>query len=183
MIEKDKLVEIGKFQKTHALRGELNAVIDVPLEYVDDENPLIVEMEGIPVPFYAESVREKGSTTCLIKLRGVDSQQEAAEMVNKSIFAPRDIVEDYMECDGEMLLEQDILGFKVLDVKFGDLGEVARVDSSTDNVLLVVEGLDGGEYLIPFVDDFILKINVDNKTIETSVPDGLLDMNVSKDDL
>ena len=34
MIDKEKLVEIGKFQKTHALKGELNAILDIPEEYV-----------------------------------------------------------------------------------------------------------------------------------------------------
>ena len=42
MIDKDKLIEIGKFQRTHALKGELNAILDVPEDYVEDGNPLVV---------------------------------------------------------------------------------------------------------------------------------------------
>ncbi len=69
MIEKKDIVEIGKFQKTHALKGELNALLNVPEEYVEDGNPLIVEMDGILVPFYTESFRSNDATSFLHKLQ------------------------------------------------------------------------------------------------------------------
>lgn len=96
MIDKEKLVEIGKFQKTHALKGELNAILDIPEEYVKDGNPLIIETDGIPVPYYAESIRGKGTTSFLIKLEGVDSVEDAAEFVNSAILVPRDELQDYV---------------------------------------------------------------------------------------
>ncbi len=61
MIKKEDIVEIGKFQKTHALKGELNALLDIDGDYAADGNALVVAVDGIYVPFYAESVRPKGS--------------------------------------------------------------------------------------------------------------------------
>ena len=33
MIEKDELLPVGKFRRTHALKGELNATIDIDPDF------------------------------------------------------------------------------------------------------------------------------------------------------
>lgn len=178
MIDINEIVEIGKFQKTHALKGELNAILEVDEDYIQEGNPLIVEMEGIPVPFFAESVRPKGATTCLVKLKGVDSIEQAAEFVNKIIFTPRSNLVDFFEVeDGEILFGHDYVGYLVRDTDEGDLGKVVRFDDSTENTLLVVERPDGSEVMIPFVDEMIVDVDDDEKLIEVSIPEGLLDIN------
>ncbi len=132
MIEKKDIVEIGKFQKTHALKGELNALLNVPEEYVEDGNPLIVEMDGILVPFYAESVRPKGATSFLVKLQGIDSQDAAREMVNSVIFAPKTLASDYFGDEGEELIfNDDLEGFKVVDCQLGEIGMLISVNDYT----------------------------------------------------
>lgn len=178
MIEKNEIVEIGKFQKTHALKGELNGVLEIDEEYVEEGNPLIVEMDGIPVPFFAESIRPKGATTFLIKLKGINTIDEAARFVNKPIFAPRSDLSRFFEVeDGEILFVDDYVGYEVRDVDFGDLGKVVRFDDSTENTLLIVESPEGKEIMIPFVDDLIVDVDDDQNLIEVNLPQGLLDIN------
>lgn len=176
MIEKKELIEIGKFQKTHALKGELNAVLNIDPEYVEEGNPLIIETDGIPVPFYAESIRPKGASSYLIKLEGVDSVEEADELVNNLIFAPRNDVEDYM--GEELLLGDDLEGYRVVDKDLGEIGVLESIDSSTENELFVVRTPDDEEVYIPIVDDFIVDIDQENGIINTSLPEGLVDLNV-----
>lgn len=60
---------IGIFKRTHALKGELNASLEVEDEYLIQSQWIIVEIEGIPTPFYIESIRPKGATTSLLKLK------------------------------------------------------------------------------------------------------------------
>lgn len=180
MIEKLKLTEIGKFQKTHALRGELNAILDIDEAYVDDGNPLIVEIEGIPVPFYAESIRQKGSTSFLIKLKGVDNVEDASEMVNKEIFALRDNLTDYI--DEDMVLRQDLIGFDVEDVQFGKLGKLEHIEDSTQNELMVIKTEDDEELYIPLVEDFIVEIDELDRLIRTSIPKDLLELNLKNNE-
>ena len=176
MIEKKELIEIGKFQKTPALKGELNAVLNIDPEYVEEGNPLIIETDGIPVPFYAESIRPKGASSYLIKLEGVDSVEEADELVNNLIFAPRNDVEDYM--GEELLLGDDLEGYRVVDKDLGEIGVLESIDSSTENELFVVRTPDDEEVYIPIVDDFIVDIDQENGIINTSLPEGLVDLNV-----
>ena len=164
MIDKEKLVEIGKFQKTHALKGELNAILDIPEEYVKDGNPLIIETDGIPVPYYAESIRGKGTTS--------------AEFVNSAILVPRDELQDYV---GDVMLEDDLEGFKVIDRLEGEIGTLEFIDDTTENELMVVRTPDDEEIYIPLADEFIIDINEERREIHTSLPEGLVSLNKSED--
>lgn len=175
MITKDEIIEIGKFQKTHALKGELNALLDVDEDYAADGHPLIVEMDGIFVPFYAESVRPKGAESCLVKLKDVDSQEVAQQFVNKPVYALRSELVNYYDVPEDEIVA-DFVGFKIVDRHLGEVGTVTDIDDTTANVLFVVERPDGGTVLIPVADEFIEGIDTDAKLIHTSLPDGLIEM-------
>lgn len=175
MIKKEDIVEIGKFQKTHALKGELNALLDVDEGYIDDGNPLIVEMDGIFVPFYAESVRPKGSESFLIKLKDIDSSDSAREFVNKSVYGLRIDLLDYFD-DPEMELKEDFLDFVVIDSIAGEVGKIVDIDDSTDNVLFIVETPEGKTIYIPVAEEFITSIDRDRMRVEMTLPEGLLDL-------
>lgn len=62
------------------------------------------------------------------------------------------------------------------------IGVVSRVDSSTENLLFVVDTPEGDEVFIPVVDDFIQEINDEDKVIKMSLPDGLIDLNKKNKD-
>lgn len=173
MITKEEVIEIGKFQKTHALKGELNALLEVDEDYAADGHPLIVEMDGILVPFYAESVRPKGSQACLVKLRDVDSQEKAKVFVNKAIYALRAELVDYYDVPEDEIVA-DFVGFRIIDKNLGEVGTVKDIDDSTANVLFIVQRPDGESVLIPVAEEFIQSIDTEAEIIHTILPDGLL---------
>ena len=105
MIEEKEVTPVGKFQKTHALKGELNALLDINEDFFDENNPLVLEVEGIFVPFYLESIRRKGSSSFLIKLKGIESEEEAKSFVNKEIYALKDTLKTFLEEEGEELMD------------------------------------------------------------------------------
>lgn len=176
MIRKEDTVEIGKFLKTHALKGELNVMLDVETEFLTDGNPVIVEIDGILVPFYADTVRPKGSESALVKLSGVDSQEMAQKFVNKPIYGLRENLVDYFD-DPDMELKADFIGFRIVDSNLGDIGIVVDVDDSTANVLFIVEASDGRIIYIPVAEEFINAIDDEREVIEMTLPEGLLDIN------
>lgn len=179
MIEEKDIKAIGKFQKTHALKGELNALLDIDPEYVSEGNALIVEVDGCYVPFYASSIRPKGSFSFLIKLDGIDSEAEAKPFVNKIVYALKNDLADFLDLDSEEIRdEEDLSGYKIIDNGTKEeIGEIKSVDSSTDNLLFIVVSNSGEEVFIPAVDDFIVEINDDDGTITMDLPEGLIDLN------
>ena len=69
-----------------------------------------------------------------------------------------------------------MIGYRVEDVNAGFLGTVDRIDDSTINTLLVVEG-DRGEIFIPLIDDFIESIDEGSETIVVDVPEDIIKLN------
>lgn len=180
MIERSDIKEIGVFQRTHGLKGELNAIFEIDPEFFDEgEHPLIVEIEAVFVPFYADSIRDKGATSYLVKIEGIDTQQEAQELVNHKIFADNEALKDFLG-ESELLQMSDVIGYKIVDGKLGEIGVVGDIDDSTENVIVVVDRPDGSEVMIPLVDEFISEIDEANRTINVNVPEELLTLNVKK---
>jgi 16S rRNA processing protein RimM len=183
MISKADILEIGSFQKTHGLAGELNALLDVEEDYVDAGHPFIMVVEGIPVPFYPESIRTKGKKSYLVKLDGIDNQNEAQAFVNKAIYGLRSDLIDYFDTDEEGLMtESELIGATVIDKQFGEIGTLIDVDTSTQNTLLVVEKEDGSELYIPYVEEFVEDYDAKDNIFHVSIPDGLLNINAKSND-
>lgn len=179
MIKEDEISAVGKLQKTHALKGELNVMLDIDPEYLEEGNPAIIDIDGIYVPFYAESIRTKGSFSYLVKFEGIDSEFEAKKLVNKTVYARKDKLKEYMEenYDEDYTLYDDLIGCTIVDTEKGEIGKVVEIDSNTENELFIVERPDGNIVYIPLTEDFIEEIDEDSKTIRMNLPDGLLDLN------
>ena len=180
MINSEDVYQIGKFQRTHALKGELNMISQIQPDYFIEGNPLIIEYDGILVPFYVENVRPKGSTSYLVKLSGVDSEEQGSSFVNKEIFI--------LKHDAEKLIQQQIIeshpfiNYKIIDSKTGEeIGLIKDVEDSTVNTLFIVETPGGEEIMIPASQDFIVEIKENDKIIRMVLPEGLLKINLSND--
>ncbi|MDE6560813.1 MAG: ribosome maturation factor RimM [Muribaculaceae bacterium] len=179
MITEEEITSVGKLLKTHALKGELNMLLDIDPGYLEEGNPAVLDIDGIYVPFYAESIRTKGSFSYLVKFDGIDSEIEAKKLVNKTVYALRDRLKEYMleNYDEEYALYDDLVGYTIEDIDAGIIGKVVEIDTNTENELFIVETPDGNTVYIPLTEDFIEKMDEDNKTITMRLPDGLLDLN------
>ena len=174
MINKENLLAVGKFQKTHALKGELNMISDVPADYFVEGNPLIVDLEGINVPYFVESIRTKGTLSYLVKLDGVDNEKQASEFVNKEVFILRKDADEWLDTE-DMISEDYLSEFSVIDATTGNrVGKIVGVEDSTANILLIVENDEGEEIYLPGNEELIVEIDEKNKTLRLTIPDGLL---------
>lgn len=179
MIREEEISSVGKLLKTHALKGELNVMLDIDPGYLEEGNPAILNIDGIYVPFYAESVRTKGNFSYLVKFEGIDSEIEAKKLVNKTIYALRDRLREFMldNYDEEYALYDDLIGWTILDSDNGMVGKIVDIDTNTENELFIVDTPDGRTVYIPLTEDFIEKMDEESKTIFMNLPEGLLDLN------
>lgn len=180
MIKEEQLQPLGRFQRTHGLKGELNALFELESDFLAEGYPIVIDIDGIFVPFYAESVRPKAANTDLVKLEGVDSEEEAKEMVNKEIYGLKTDVAEFLGCDeDDVTTTADIIGFTVCDAKAGEIGVVDDIDDSTMNTLLIVSSAVNPDekIYIPFVEDFIDEIDIESRTVYVRIPSELLNLN------
>ena len=170
MIKQDDVFMIGRLGKSHGVHGEVTFHFDDDIFDRLDADYLILNVDGILVPFFIEEYRFRSDTVALVKFEGVDSQERARELVNSEVFFPRHLAEAEEEAPLTLSL---LVGFDIIDADSGkSIGRIAAIDDSTMNVLFMLEG----GLLIPASDDLITDINKDRRTIAMQLPDGLLEL-------
>lgn len=166
MIGED-IIEIGRFGKPHGVGGEIAASVDVDIEQL---SCIVVNMDGIDVPFFINSVRSKGRDTVLVKIDGYESEPEVKIFVNKDIYAlasevDEDDSEDDEDGDGGFYAS-DFLGFMALEDDGTPLGKITDIDDNTENVLFIIDRPDSGKPLyIPVAPELIEAIDTESSTI------------------
>ena len=172
MIQIDEVFPIGQINKSHGVNGEMSFSFTTDVFDTEDVPFIILEINGILVPFFIDEYRFKSDSTGLIKLEGVNSDEDTKEFHSLTIYLPKKYL-DQVE-DNEIELDY-FVGFTLIDANNVDIGFITEIDQSTDNALFVIgEGED--EILIPVGDDYIVNIDHDKKTITVNLPEGLLDL-------
>ncbi|MDD6894767.1 MAG: ribosome maturation factor RimM [Prevotellaceae bacterium] len=172
MIRQDEVYKIGKIGKAHGVKGEVTLrFTDDVFDRVDAEY-LILNVDGILVPFFMDEYRFRSDETALVKFCDIDTVERASELTGCDVFFPRSLA----PVDDEEMTWSQIVGYTLIDVdddgKEKEVGRIDDVDESTDNVLLT---LDGGQ-LVPAAYDLIADIDHDSRKLYMNLPDGILDL-------
>ncbi|MBQ8008126.1 MAG: 16S rRNA processing protein RimM [Bacteroidaceae bacterium] len=171
MIKEEEVYKIGIINKPHGIHGELSFTFDDDIFDRMDADYIVCLMDGILVPFFIESYRFRSDSSALIKLEGVDNEQQARRFTNTEVYFPKKNVEG---TEDEDLTWAYFTGFIIKDVKEGKIGKVTDVDDSTINTLFVVDR-DGKELLIPAQEDFIVNLDREARIITMDLPSGLIE--------
>ncbi len=168
MIKPEEVYRIGRLGKAHGVKGEVSFQFDDDIFDRVDCDYLILEVDGILVPFFIEEYRFRSDTVALVKFEDVDTQQRAQELTGCDVYFPRSLADDDETPSLSMLI-----GFDVVDVTTGTtVGRIAAIDDSTANLLFELE--DGR--LIPAAEELITNIDSKNKVIKMTIPEGLLEL-------
>ena len=173
MIRRDDVYKIGKLGKPHGVKGEISfAISDDVFDRVDADY-LVLDINGILVPFFMEEYRFKNDDVVLVKFEDIDTQEQARNYTGCDVYFPRHL----SDSDEEHLSWAEIIGFHLVDVPTGNVvGTIEHVDDSTINLLFEVKTADGKEVLIPANEDLIEEVDAEKKKIKMAIPKGLLEM-------
>ena len=169
MIKAEEVYKIGRIGKTHGIKGEVSLQYDDDIFDRVDADYLVLNVDGILVPFYMEEYRFRNDSVCLVKFCDIDTQQRASELTGCEVYFPRSLAE---EAD-EMPSLASLVGFEIVDASDGKtVGNIVAIDDQTANILFELE--DGT--LIPANDDLITDIDWAGKRITMNIPKGLLEL-------
>ena len=177
MITSKELYPIGFVSKTHGIKGELNVQLDTQYN-PEDFHFLVFDIDSIFIPFEIENSRGKGDANRLVLLKGVTDVQEAKEFCGKTVYILLSELSkhpDYSEEQEGGLYLSDLIGFKVYDETDTNIGEVVGFNDDTQNYLLEILRPNGTKVFIPYVDEWLLNINLETKTITFDLPNGLIE--------
>jgi 16S rRNA processing protein RimM len=172
MIRKEETIKIGYFARPHGIKGELSLVTDYDLFEDVDDPYVICEMDGIMVPFFVESYRNKSRAVILVKLEDVDSETTAKTFVNREVFYP---VTHWKESLADDSSWKHLTGYMLSDKEQGELGVITYVDDTTINTLFTVD-YHGKELLLPVADELVDSIDHKGRRIVMVLPEGIMEL-------
>ena len=169
MIRKEEVYKIGKLGKAHGIKGEISFLFDDDVFDRMDADYLVLDIDGILVPFFIEEYRFKTDSNALMKFEGIDSQEQARDLTGCDVFFPRDMVN---EEEGD-LSWASLVGFDLVDAETGKtIGKISSIDDTTINILFELE--DGK--LIPASEELITDVDTKKQQIIINLPEGILEL-------
>ncbi len=161
------MLRVAQVLKSNGTDGELLlSFFDVAPEDIDLQEPVFIEFDGLPVPFYFESFTPRGNNRALVRLTGVRSLKDADELAGQSVYA------DYFEEEEE----EDLVGWTLCNADGQTVGTVVDYEDIPGNPCLWVERPDGEEVLIPFHEELVISLDESSQTLTLSIPEGILEL-------
>lgn len=166
-------IEIGKIVNTHGLKGELKIESWSSFDDIRYEkgNIVYLNIHDEYVPFTVATYREhKGYA--LVSFEGLQNINLVEKYKTHIVYIDKDSRGDLEE---DEYYSDDIVGLSVIDEQENKIGEVISVEftnGAQDN--LRVRTINKKEFLVPYVDAFILDVNLDEAYIQIHMMDGLL---------
>ncbi len=159
---KDNLLPTGQIVNTHGLRGHVKVMpwADAPSDLLDFDRFFIDGKE------YAVEHASLQKNMVLLKLKGVDSIDDAALLRNKEIAISRDDIE--LE-DGVMFIA-DLIGLPVV-ADGVEIGKITEVLTPPGNDVYVVKGQH--QYMIPAVKEFVEELDPKAGFVKVRLIEGM----------
>lgn len=191
MILRTELKEIGKLQRPHGINGEINVQSQLDADELASLRCVVLEIDGIFVPFFISASRPKSAQTSLLTIDGIQSEAEAAKLCPAPLYALRDDIRrlettdseseedsEDEEDDEEGFYAEDLIGYTVESDDGLLRGEIVDLDDSTDNYLFIVRDQDGRRLMLPVADGSMIdEVDTQRHHLLLSLPEGLLDLN------
>lgn len=172
-MKKEDCFYLGKIVKKYSFKGEVLAKLDTDQpEIYENLDAIFLELRNNLVPFFVESSQLHKSELLRIKFEDVDLEADADAIMKCGLYLPLDLLP---KLEGDKFYFHEVIGFKVEDKNFGEVGIIKVINDSTAQSLFEIDR-DGIEILIPMNDEFIKKVDRANKTIFVETPEGLIDL-------
>jgi len=133
---------------------------------------IFLQRKGGWEEFQVESIRPY-KENFILKLKGLDSLEQAREIVGKEILIPEDELQPLEE--GSYYHFQ-IIGCSVVSKSGEEIGLVEDLWRIPGNDLLVVR-CGKRDILIPFTQTICIRVDLNKREIIIDPPEGLLDLN------
>ncbi len=167
MTGKQQYLPIGIVEKSHGIRGEILILLTYQnTKFASDFKEVwLGESLNHISSWKIESVNQS-ETKVFLKLREVNSIEEAKFLKGLQVFLPYDFIPDrHVGYTNGFIVKDNHTNMKIGTV-------IEFIENSTQDQLLI--NTKNGERVIPAVPEFIEKINWENQTIFLNIIEGIL---------
>lgn len=169
----DKWYNVGKIVNTHGIKGEVRIIsrTDFPEERYKVGNTLhifIADKEPIEVTVQSHRTHKNFD---LVTFEGYDNVNDVERFKDSLVKVHESQLGELEE--GEYYFHE-IIGCTVVTEEGEELGAIKEILTPGANDVWVVKGAKGKEILIPFIDDIVKEIDIEEKRITIHLMEGLI---------
>jgi 16S rRNA processing protein RimM len=165
---------VGKVVNTHGVKGEVKVIsrTDFPEERYEPGNTLylFLSQQEEPISLVVGSHR-KHKNFDLLTFENYTNISDVENFKDGILKVTEDQLTDLHE--GEYYFHE-IVGCTVYTVSGEELGKIKEILTPGANDVWVIKGSKGKEILIPYIEDVVKEINVEEKKILIEPMEGLL---------
>ena len=166
-------LQVARIGKPHGIRGEVTVQVltDAPGDRFVPGTEMVVDPAALG-PLTVSSARWN-KDILLLGFREVADRNRAETLRGAKLFIE---TEELDEDDDEGWYEHELVG---LEARVGSqpVGKVTALNTMPVQDLLVVETPDGKEILIPFVEQIVPEVNIEEGYVLLTPPAGLFEIN------
>ena len=166
-------VLIGRVRRAHGLAGELvvEVLTDVAGRFEAGQSVAVVREGESPREFSVVSAR-RHRDVLLVQLGGVVDRDQAELLRGAGLEVPRSGTPEAPE---GAFYYYELVGCVCHDRALGELGSITEVIEDGGGLLLKLEG-GASTLLIPFVREYLERVDVEGGRIEVVLPPGLVEI-------
>lgn len=171
-MNKDDFFYLGKITKPHGYKGAMVLFLDVddPTVYHDIDG-IFLDIRGQLIPYFIERADPRAKQL-IIELEGVEGAEMAEELRNVEAYLPLNLLP---KLSGIQFYYHEVIGFDLIDLDFGPVGEITHIVEHPSNPLFAVDH-NGQEILLPMGDEHMVKVDREKREITVNAPEGLIDV-------
>ncbi|WP_136667732.1 ribosome maturation factor RimM [Flavobacterium sp. H122] len=172
-MRKDDCFYLGKIAKKFSFKGEVLIYLDTDEpEMYEDLESVFVEFNKNLVPFFIENSQLHKGDFLKVRFEDVDSEEKADELIGREVYLPLTMLP---KLEGNKFYYHEVIGFEIEDKRLGIVGKIVAInDSAAQPLFEVING--DTEILIPMIDQFLVKVDRENKKVIMDLPEGLIEM-------
>ncbi len=160
----DNYVIVGKLHRTYGVHGDLRINIYVP----NFKLPNVVYIKSPEGQFKPLTILKYSPSKGLVRFKGYETKEKAKNLTNQYIYLEKDKLP---ELEKDTFYEFQLLD---MDVEYNGktIGKIIKIDDRLHPAYLLIKCTDDKVRHLPFIDEFIKNIDLENKKIEIEPPEG-----------
>jgi 16S rRNA processing protein RimM len=172
-MRKEDCFYLGKIAKKFSFKGEVLIYLDTDEpELYENMESVFVDFNKNLVPFFIENSNLHKNDFLRTQFEDVDNEEEADRILGCDVYLPLSMLP---KLEGNKFYFHEVIGFEIEDQRLGVFGKIVSInDTSAQPLFEVING--NVEILVPMIDQFLVKIDRENKKVIMNLPEGLVEM-------
>ena len=169
----NEYLSIGRILNFHGIKGEAKVGFTKGKEVqLKEIKQLYIKKDNQKITLTISNIRFH-KQHAIIKFKEINSIEEVQALKNTELFAPKEIIQKYLEED-EFLID-DLIGLAAYNTKGNELGKITSVLIQPAGELLVVQDTNQKKHLVPFEKELVPTVDIPQKKVIINQIEGLFE--------